>query len=165
MKIENIEGLFAHKLGAALTMEHGSLKMLGELEKAAQMDEVKELFTHHTEETKEQIEKITRSFELAKIERREIESPVVDGLSKEGKTLLASLDESLMDLGALSAAGGTEHFEIATYRSLITLGEMLDLMEVCALLQQNLEQEQHTSEELERMMERLSTQMSVGVSE
>lgn len=165
MNLATTQDMFAYRLGAALTMEHDSLQMLGDLEKAARTDEVKGMFTHHAEETREQIDHLTQAFELAKLDLKERPSPTMKGLSEEGKMLLDKLDESLLDLGALSAASGTEHFEIAAYRSLITFGEMLGLMEVCTLLQQNLEQEQHTSEELEQMLQRLGTEMSVGLSE
>jgi ferritin-like metal-binding protein YciE len=48
----------------------------------------------------------------------------------------------------LSAALGTEHYEISAYETLVTSAEAMGASEVVALLKENLQQEQHTSEEL-----------------
>ncbi|MHB1235427.1 MAG: DUF892 family protein, partial [Microbacteriaceae bacterium] len=56
--------LFEYRLGSALTMEHDSLEMLGELEMAAQAAEIKKMFSHHADETRQQIANLERIFEL-----------------------------------------------------------------------------------------------------
>jgi ferritin-like metal-binding protein YciE len=80
---DNPQDLFNYQLGMALTMEHDSLDMLRELEMAAQSDEVKSLFSHHAEETEEQIANVERIFEILGIEKHEQPSPTTKGLANE----------------------------------------------------------------------------------
>jgi ferritin-like metal-binding protein YciE len=54
------------------------------------------------------------------------------------------------------AATHVEHYEIATYEGLLTQAEAMGQDDVVALLQENLEQEQHTLSEVERSAERLT---------
>lgn len=152
MHLNTLDELFAYRLGSALTMEHDSLSMLGELERAAVSNEVTKMLRHHADETREQINNLTAAFAAAGFELKEKPSPTTKGLAQEGQALIGKVDDDLRDATALSAACGTEHFEIASYRSLITVGNALGMDDVCELLQANLEQEEHTSEELEKMI-------------
>jgi ferritin-like metal-binding protein YciE len=148
---ETAEELFHYRLGMALTMEHDSLDMLRELEMAAQADEVKTLFSHHAKETEEQIANIERIFGILNIPGSGEPSPTTKGLAKEGTALVRKTDAALLDNVVLAAALGTEHFEISAYQTLIASADAIGAAEVKGLLEQNLEQEKHTSEELARV--------------
>lgn len=56
----------------------------------------------------------------------------------------------------LSGAAETEHHEIAVYEGLITEAEAMGKQDIVRLLQQNLEQEQHTLEEVKRATQELA---------
>lgn len=58
----------------------------------------------------------------------------------------------------LSGAIETEHHEIAVYEVLVTNAEARGAPEVAALLRENLEQEQHTLEEVKSVAERLANE-------
>ena len=148
--------LFEFQLGSALTMEHDSLNMLRELEMAAQSEEVKQLFSHHQEETQQQIQNLEKVFRLLGTEPDDSPSATTKGLMKEGTSMIAKTDKSLVDNVALSAALGTEHYEISAYESLIVAAEAMGAREVCDLLEQNLDQEKHTSEELTQCARRVA---------
>jgi ferritin-like metal-binding protein YciE len=154
--------LFEYQLGSALTMEHDSLTMLRELEMAAQSPEVKQLFAHHQEETQQQIDNLERAFQLIGKEPDRSPSATTKGLMKEGAALIGKTDKSLVDNVALSAALGTEHYEISAYESLCIAAEAMGAGEVQNLLQQNLEQEKHTSEELAQAARKVAA-ATVGV--
>jgi len=141
--------LFRFRLGCALEMEHDSLRMLGELEEAATSEDLKQQFSHHADETREQIERLNQAFLLLNLSPEDKSSPTTKGMEKQAEALLRKSDPALHDEVVISAALGTEHYEIATYRSLITAGEALGIAEVCELLRANLSQEEHTSRELE----------------
>jgi len=150
------EELFEFQLGSALTMEHDSLTMLKELELAAQSQEVRDMFSHHQTETQQQIENLERAFQLIGKEPERNPSQTTKGMMKEGTALIAKSDRSLVDAVALSAALGTEHYEISAYETLCTVADSLGREEIRALLEQNLEQEQHTSEELKACAKKLA---------
>jgi hypothetical protein len=54
-QISSPNELFTHKLGAALTMEQTVLQMLQKLEQTAKDPELKEQFSHHRDETEQQV--------------------------------------------------------------------------------------------------------------
>ncbi len=56
----------------------------------------------------------------------------------------------------LSGAAETEHHEIAVYEGLITEAEAMGKTDIVRLLQQNLEQEQHTLEEIKQATQELA---------
>lgn len=58
----------------------------------------------------------------------------------------------------LAAAAETEHHEIAVYDELITYAQAMGRQDVAELMRQNLEQEQHTLEEVRRAAERIAAE-------
>ncbi len=140
--------LFRFRLASALTMERDSLEMLGELEGAAHDDELKSMFRHHAEETRQQLDNLEEIFRLIGEEPNGAPSPTTKGLAKEGQSLIRKSDPAVVDDVVISAALGTEHYEISTYQTLIAAADALGAEDVQRLLKQNLDQEVHTSEEL-----------------
>src|SRR5690606_6341203 len=67
--------LLHFQLRTAMSMENDSLAALGELRQAAKSAEVKELFKHHADETKEQIENLKKVFELLELKESTAPSP------------------------------------------------------------------------------------------
>jgi len=132
------------------------LEMLGNLEEAAQSDQLKQQFGHHADETRQQIQNIEKAFSALGEEPDDSPCPAIEGLDKEGKANLKKADDSLIDAIALSAAAETEHHEIAVYEGLITEAEAMGQQDIVQLLQQNLEQEQHTLEEVKQATQELA---------
>jgi ferritin-like metal-binding protein YciE len=155
-KLNTPEELFSFKLGAALTMENNVLEMLGELEENSTRDELKQQFRHHADETRQQIQNIEKSFEALGEEPNDSPCPAIQGLDKEGKANIKKADDSVVDAVILSAAAETEHHEIAVYEGLITHAEAMGQNQVVQLLQQNLEQEQHTLDEVKQATQKLA---------
>ena len=148
--IESPRELFTYKLGAALTMEKTVLDMLGQLEGAAQRDELKQQFRHHAQETEQQIRNLEQAFQALGEEVDDKPCPAIEGIEKEGQSLIKMTDEHLVDAVILGGAADTEHHEISVYEGLITKAEAMGEQDIVALLQENLEQEQHTLEEVKR---------------
>jgi ferritin-like metal-binding protein YciE len=156
-KLHNSREVFGHKLGSALTMEQDVLDMLGDLEDKAQHDQLKQQFHHHAEETRQQIDNIEQVFRALGEEPDESPSPVTKALDKEAKADIKIADDSVVDAVILAGATETEHHEIAIYESLITQAEELGQPDVVKLLQQNLEIEQHTLDEVKKAQRELAT--------
>lgn len=145
--LESPRDLLRFQLRTALTMEDDSLAALKELASAARSADVKKLFRHHQDETKEQIQNLRRVFALLELPVSTAPSPSTKGISKQAQSLLNRSSASLRDQAALSSALGNEHYEISAYQSLVTAVTPLH-PEAAQLLQDNLDQETHTSEEL-----------------
>jgi ferritin-like metal-binding protein YciE len=149
-KLNNPREVFGHKLGSALTMEQNVLEMLGDLEDESQRDELKQQFRHHADETRQQIANIEQSFRAMGEEPDDSPCPAIKGLEADAKANIKMADDSVVDDVILAGAAATEHHEIAVYQTLITHAEELGEPDIVQLLQQNLEQEQHTLEEVTR---------------
>ena len=147
-KLKNPREVFGHKLGSALTMEQDVLEMLGDLEDKAQCDELKRQFSHHADETRQQIANIEQAFRAMGEEPDDSPCPAIKGLEADAKADIKMADDSVVDDVILAGAAATEHHEIAVYQTLITHAEELGEPEVVQLLEQNLAQEQHTLEEV-----------------
>lgn len=146
--LETPADLLRFQLRTAVTMEEDSLAALGELAAAAQSSEVKKLFRHHADETREQMENLSAVFRVLELPESTAPSPSTKGISKQAGSLLARSAAPLRDQVALSCALGNEHYEISAYESLIIAVEAMGHDEAMALLRENLDQETHTSEEL-----------------
>jgi ferritin-like metal-binding protein YciE len=137
-------------------MEDDSLAALGELTKAARSAEIKKMFRHHADETKEQIENLRKVFGLLDLRESTAPSPSTKGISRQAGSLIERSAPKLRDQVVLASALGNEHYEIAAYRSLIVGASGLGLSDAVELLTANLEQETHTSEELETTLRELA---------
>jgi ferritin-like metal-binding protein YciE len=152
--------LFAHKLGAALTMEQTVLTMLGELEGKANEDELKQQLSHHAEETQGQIRNLQQAFSALGHEAKMQPCPAIEGLQFEGQQMLAQTSSELHDAVILGGCAEVEHHEIAVYDGLITMAEEMDADDVVSLLEENLEQEEHTLKEVEQASEQQAKQLA-----
>ncbi|WP_022899973.1 ferritin-like domain-containing protein [Humibacter albus] len=153
---ENPRELLEYRLGAAVSMERDSLSMLGDLEEAAQSEDVKQMYRHHADETRQQSQNLDRIFEELQISAADQPSPTTKGIAREGSSLIRKSEPALLDMVTLSAALETEHAEIAAYQSMICTADALGLSNVVQLLTENLEQEEHTSKELYDKLRTLS---------
>ncbi|HEU4973027.1 MAG TPA: DUF892 family protein [Gaiellaceae bacterium] len=147
--------LLHFQLRTAMTMENDSLAALGELAKAAKSAEITKLFRHHADETKEQISNLQQVFRLLELKESTAPSPSTKGISKQAVSLLERSAPKLRDQVALSSALGNEHYEISAYQALIVPSSAMGMSDVVSLLQANLDQEEHTAEELQTTLENL----------
>lgn len=152
LRLTSTADLLRFQMRTAMSMEHDSLAALEELSGAARSADVVKLLQHHMDETKEQIDNLTKAFTLLDTDASTAGSPATKGISQQARSLLGHIGSSeLTDLAVLSSAMGNEHFEIAAYEALVaqTRTEHAD---VASLLQANLDQEVHTSEELKKQL-------------
>ncbi len=142
------DDLFTFRLGTLLSAEHDSLAMLEELEQAVDRDDLKQLFHHHADETRQQIANVEECFAVLGKQPGDSPSPTTRGLAKEADSLLHKSHETLVDEVAVSGGLATEHYEIATYTTLIDMAQGRGATEVARLLQANLVQEQEACDKL-----------------
>jgi ferritin-like metal-binding protein YciE len=152
--------LFAHKLGAALTMEQTVLQMLQTLEQKAKSSELKEQFSHHHDETEQQVANLQQVFAALGEQAQTQPCPTIDGLKEESEQMISQTSDELIDSVLLGGAAETEHHEIAVYEGLITQAEAMGQDDVVALLTENLEQEQHTLKEVQAATAKQAKQLA-----
>jgi ferritin-like metal-binding protein YciE len=152
--------LFTHKVGAALTMEQTVLQMLQTMEQKAQEPELKEQFSHHRDETEQQISNLQQVFSALGEQAQTQPCPTIEGLKEEGEMMIAQTSDEIVDAVLLSGAAETEHHEIAVYEGLITHADEMGQDDIVALLTENLEQEQHTLKEVEAATKKQAKQLA-----
>jgi ferritin-like metal-binding protein YciE len=159
---ENIESpreLYVQKLGAALKMEKTIFEdMLPQLEEVANDSELKQNLSQHRRETEGHIRNLEQVFRAFGEEPDEQSCPTIEGLEKEGQSMLGKVDDSLNDAVILSGVVETEAHEIAVYDGLITKAQAMGEDDIVALLQENLENEQQTLQKARKASEQLAKQ-------
>ncbi len=110
-------------------------------------------FEMHRKQTRGQIDRLEKVFKAvgSKPEREECHGIV--GLVEEFETFVKEENPSddVLNVFASSAALKVEHYEIASYKSLIKLAHQAGMTEVVALLEQNLNEELENARKLETM--------------
>jgi ferritin-like metal-binding protein YciE len=156
-RLNTPEELYNFKLGAALTMEQTVLeKILEDSIEEARDDSLKQLFRHHAEETRQQIRNLEQIFAAFGWEVDDSPCPAIEALHKEAKTNVKKTDDAIVDSVILSGALETEHHEIAVYEGLLINARAMGRDDVVRLLEQNLEQEQHTLQEAKSALEKIA---------
>jgi len=79
----------------------------------------------------------------------------MEGLTKEGDSIVEETEANTMtrDAGIIMAAQKVEHYEIATYGSLVQLAKTLGRNDAAELLHQTLEEEKQADEKLTEIAE------------
>lgn len=154
--LESPHDLLQFQLRTAMTMENDSLAALAELTKAARSSDIKKMFRHHADETKEQIANLKKVFGLLELPESTAPSPSTKGITKQAESLIGRSAPALHDRVVLSCALGNEHYEMSAYRSLIIPLSAMGASDAVALLQANLDQETHTGAELEGALAKLA---------
>ena len=77
------------------------------------------------------------------------------GLSREGEHIIKVTEDDTMtrDAGIIMAAQKVEHYEIATYGTLVQFAKTLGMDDAAELLEQTLEEEKETDEKLTKLAE------------
>jgi ferritin-like metal-binding protein YciE len=150
-RLNTPEEAYNFKLGAALKMEQEVLKILEANVKEAKDDKVEGLFRHHHDETEQHVTRIEQAFGLLGWDVDTSSCPAIEGIRAEGKATAKKTDDALVDSVLLQGAVETEHHEIGVYENLIINARAMGREDVASVLQQNLDDEQHTLDEVKRL--------------
>ena len=130
-------------------------KALPKMKKAATSPELAAAFEKHTEETKTHIATLEQVFALLEEKPQAKKCDAMEGLIKEGEGIIEDTDAGTMirDAGLILAAQKVEHYEIATYGTLVVFAKNMGHTEVAELLQFTLDNEKATDVALTEVAE------------
>ncbi|HTG42899.1 MAG TPA: ferritin-like domain-containing protein [Verrucomicrobiae bacterium] len=149
MKMETLQELYLDQLQDVYDAEKQLIKALPKMAKTATNEELKAAFETHLEQTEEQISRLERIFEELGEKPKGKKCKAMQGLVEEGKEMMEEdADQDVMDAGLICAAQKVEHYEIASYGCLRTYAEMLGFDDQADLLQETLDEEKDTDENL-----------------
>ena len=116
---------------------------------ASSSEELAEALQEHLDETKEQVKRLDRVFEMMGEQPAGKTCEGMQGLLKEGERIISEMEKSpVLDAGIIAAAQKVEHYEIAGYGTARSMAEMLGQSEVAELLQETLEEEEAADDNL-----------------
>ena len=147
--------LFIDEIKDIYWAEKHLVKSLPKLQKAATSEELKNAFEEHLEVTRNQVTRLEEIFEMLGKRAQGKKCDGMEGIVKEGDTVIEDTEKgtATRDAGLIISAQKVEHYEIASYGSLVTLANTLGLEDVAAMLQETLDEEKEADELLTSIAE------------
>jgi ferritin-like metal-binding protein YciE len=154
MASKTLNDLFIDELKDIYFAEKQIYRTLPKLAKAAKSPELKKAFTTHREQTEGHIERLEAIFEMLDKPARGKTCEAIKGIMKEGDEMLEDYgDSAVADAALIGSAKAVEHYEMARYGTLKTLGEKLGMSKAVKLIMATLQEEQQTDVLLTRLAE------------
>jgi ferritin-like metal-binding protein YciE len=143
-----LEKFFIDELKDIYWAEKHLVKALGKLSKQATTEELQQAFEDHAAATEEHVSRLEQVFEMFGKKAQAKKCEAMDGLTKEAEGLLEDTEDGSMtrDVGLIISAQKVEHYEIATYGSLVQLANTMGLTEIAEILGETLQEEKDTDE-------------------
>ncbi|HSJ67065.1 MAG TPA: ferritin-like domain-containing protein [Anditalea sp.] len=147
--------LFQDQLKDIYWAEKHLIDALGKMQKAATSTKLASSFEKHKEETQGQVERLEKIFSIMDVAARAKKCEAMEGLIEEGKEIMedTKADTMVRDAGLIIASQKIEHYEIASYGSLISLAKKIGNDEIANLLNETLEEEKKTDKLLTKLAE------------
>jgi ferritin-like metal-binding protein YciE len=144
--------LMLEELREIYSAERLALRAYPRLRKTLETQSLREAVERHTEQTKEQIERLGRVFELIDARTRSKTCHAMQGLIEEAQEHAESdLPPELLEVMLLADLQKIEHFEIAAYGSARSHAHALGLEEAAGLLEETLNEEKETDTLLNKL--------------
>jgi ferritin-like metal-binding protein YciE len=152
--IETMQDAFIHELSDMRNGELQLTKALPRMAKAATDPQLANAFETHLEETMHQIELIDQAVKISKIKLKRKKCDAMEGLIAEGQEIIKSVKAGPVRDAMLIAAGQkVEHYEIASYGSMVAAARRLGMVQAAELLDEILDQEKQTDRKLNQLAE------------
>ena len=150
-----LEKLFTDSLKDIYWAEKQLTKTLPKMKKAATTDELKFAIEEHLAQTEGHVKRLERVFEMCGKKVQAKKCDAMEGLIKEGDSIVEETQEGSMtrDAGIIMAAQKVEHYEIATYGSLVQIAKTLGMNDAAEVLHQTLDEEKQADEKLTEVAE------------
>src|SRR3954469_13320974 len=135
--IKTLDDLFVHTLEDIYYAEQKITKALPKMIEKVQDPELKQGFQTHLSETKNQVKRLEKVFQMHGVPAKAVTCPAIDGIVDEAEEVLGDArDPEVLDAAALAAAQAVEHYEIARYGTLIAWAKQLGRSDCAYVLDQ-----------------------------
>jgi ferritin-like metal-binding protein YciE len=153
-KTPTLHDAFLDELRDLYNAEKQITRALPKMVKAANAAPLADAFESHLQETQHQIERLEQVFESLGETARGKQCDGMAGILEEGKAIMSEdFDEATMDACLVAAAQRVEHYEIASYGTLIAWALAMGHDEAARLLEDSLEEETAADEKLSSLAE------------
>ena len=140
------EKLFQDLLKDIYWAEKHLVEALPKMAEACTTDTLREAIEDHLHVTKKHVSRLEKVFKLLGKPAEAKKCDVMEGLVKEGNKVIEDTKEGTMtrDAGIIISAQKVEHYEIASYGSLVQVALTLGHDDVAYILEQTLREEEDT---------------------
>ena len=150
-----LQDLFVEELKDIYWAEKHLTKAMPKMRKGATSQELAGAFETHLAQTAEQISRIEEVFEMLEKRATAKKCDAMEGLVKEAQSVLEDTPKgsSVRDVALIIQAQKIEHYEIASYGSLVQLAKTMGRTDIADVLQITLDEEKTTDQLLTEMAE------------
>jgi len=146
--------LFEDSLKDIYYAEKALTKALPKMAKKATSQELVDAIQEHLTVTEGQVDRLEKVFEVLGLKAQTKKCEAIEGLIKEAEEIMESTQEGVVrDAGIIAASQKVEHYEIATYGTLVAFANTLGEKEAADLLSQTLEEEKEADSALSNIAE------------
>ena len=166
MKVKTFNDLFIDMVKDMYSAETQLTKALPKMAKKATTPELKKGFEQHLEETIQQKERLEKIAEILEVSPKGKKCAAMEGLVEEAEEMIAEFkDPQVLDAALIAAAQKVEHYEIASYGTIVTFAKKLENgEEIIKLLQDTLNEEKETDAKLTEVAEGIVNEKAAHVS-
>ena len=155
MQMDTLQELYVEELKDLMNAEKQLLKALPRMARAASNKQLKQAFTQHEKQTGQHVKRLEKIFESLDMAPRGKKCVGMEALIQEGKDLISEKpDPEVLDAGLICKAQHIEHYEMAGYGCVRTYATLLGYDNQAALLQQTLDEEGETDQNLTDLAEK-----------
>jgi ferritin-like metal-binding protein YciE len=155
----DLHELFLAELADVYNAEQQLIKALPKMAKAAETDELKEALELHLEETEEHARRLEQVAEGLDESIKRKTCAAMKGLIEEANDLVKEQkNSSALDAAIIAAGQKVEHYEIASYGTLVAWARHMGHDDAVSLLQETLEEEKLADEKLTSVAESVANQ-------
>lgn len=140
-----VKELLIEELQDLLNAENQLVSAIPKMAAAAHNPKLREAFEKHLLQTKNQVERLKKAFELLGEDPQTKPCRAMTGLIEEGQETIeesSGKQEVAADLALITAAQKVEHYEIAGYGTVRALARQIGEFEVATLLSHSLGEEE-----------------------
>jgi len=150
-----LKQFFVDQLQDIYWAEKALVQELPKLQGATSTEELAEVITEHVTVTEEHVSRLEEIFEMMGEKAKAKKCEAMEGLIKEARSVVDETDEgtATRDAAIIMAAQKVEHYEIATYGSLVQLAKTIGMNDVAELLGQTLAEEKEADQVLTQIAE------------
>ena len=165
MKLETLRNLYISQLQEMYSTEKQIVASLPKMTSAASNPKLKAGLEKHLVQTKTQVKRLEQVLgSLGVSPENETSKPML-GLAAEGKEILASGgDPDVLDAAIIAANQKIEHYEIASYGTILAYAKLLGDQQAIKLLKLSLEEERATDKQLTVLAESMVNPKAVRAS-
>jgi len=157
--------LFHDELKDIYWAEKHLTKALPKMIKKACAEELVGALENHLEETRHQVERLDKVFSMIGKKALAKKCDAMEGITKEGEELMEDFKDSpALDAAIIAAGQKVEHYEIASYGTLVAYANRLGLEDASQLLKETLEEEGAADKKLTEIAESVANEDAETVS-